>query len=134
MMTTQSQPWPIPSTNPVSTRSRLTTVALWALQLVAAGMFLMAGTMKLSGNPMMVDMFATIGVGQWFRYVTGGIEVVGAILVLVPSMARYGALALAAAMVGAILTHLFIIGGSPAMPIVLLAMVATIAWARWGVR
>jgi uncharacterized membrane protein YphA (DoxX/SURF4 family) len=93
-------------------------------------MFAMAGMMKLSGNPMMVDLFAAIGVGQWFRYVTGGIEVVGAVLLLVPSVARFAAVALAATMVGAILTHLFIVGGSAVMPIVLLTAVATIAWAR----
>jgi putative oxidoreductase len=129
-MTTNTQTWPTETTNRRSTRGRLATVGLWTLQLGAAGMFLMVGLMKLSGNPMMVELFAAIGVGQWFRYVTGGIEVVGAILVLVPSLARYGALALAVTMVGAILTHLFIIGGSPAMPIVLLATVATIGWAR----
>jgi hypothetical protein len=37
-------------------------------------------------------------------------------------------------MVGAIITHLFIIGGNPAASIVLLAMTATIAWARWQSR
>ena len=44
----------------------------------------------------MVEMFDKIGVGQWFRYVTGLIEVGGAILMLVPGMARYaGALEIA---------------------------------------
>ena len=41
-----------------------------------------------------------------------------------------GAAALAVTMVGAIVTHLFIIGGSPAIPIVLLAATSAIAWAR----
>jgi uncharacterized membrane protein YphA (DoxX/SURF4 family) len=97
-------------------------------------MFLMAGTLKLTGNPPMVQMFGVIGLGQWFRYVTGTIEVVGAVLLLVPSLAVFGALALAVTMVGAIITHLFVIGGNPAVPIVLLAMNATIAWARWRSR
>ena len=111
-------------------RSRLVTGVLWTLQIASAAMFLMAGASKLAGVPAMVQMFAAIGVGQWFRYVTGAIEVAGAVLLLVPSAAAYGALALAATMVGAILTHLFVVGGSPVVPLALLASTATIAWAR----
>jgi len=37
-------------------------------------------------------------------------------------------------MVGAIITHLFVIGGNPTVPIVLLAMTSTIGWARWRSR
>ena len=111
-------------------RSRAMAGVLWALQIFSAGVFVLAGVSKLAGVPMMVQMFGVIGVGQWFRYATGTIEVVGAALLLIPSVASYGAAALAATMVGAILTHLFVIGGSPAMPIVLLASTAAIAWAR----
>ena len=32
----------------------------------------------------MVEMFTTIGIGQWFRYVVGALEIFGAIGVLVP--------------------------------------------------
>jgi putative oxidoreductase len=114
-----------------SSRPRgIPNAVVWTLQVLAAAVFLFAGTSKLAGVPMMVQMFDVIGIGQWFRYVTGAIEVVGAVLLLVPSLARLGALALAATMVGAILTHLFIVGGNPAAPIVLLAATTTIAWAR----
>jgi len=34
-------------------------------------MFLMAGGSKLAGVPAMVSLFDQVGVGQWFRYVTG---------------------------------------------------------------
>jgi uncharacterized membrane protein YphA (DoxX/SURF4 family) len=93
-------------------------------------MFLFAGSLKLAGVPLMVQAFEVIGLGQWFRYFTGGLEVISAVLLLVPSLAFFGALALVATMVGAILAHLFIIGGSPAVPSVLLAATASIAWAR----
>jgi putative oxidoreductase len=105
-------------------------VALWVLQVAAAAMLGMAGFAKLTGNPDMVTMFGVIGVGQWFRYVTGGLEVLGAILLLVPALAGAGALMLACVMVGAILTHLFVVGGSPAIPFVLLIVLAIIAYAR----
>jgi len=117
-------------TTAVMERSRISVAGLWALQIISAGMFLMAGTLKLTGNPMMVQMFDTIGVGQWFRYLTGSIEVVGAVVLLVPAIASYGAAVLAATMVGAIITHLFIVGGSPLVPILLLASTITIVWAR----
>jgi uncharacterized membrane protein YphA (DoxX/SURF4 family) len=103
---------------------------LWALQILSAAMFLFAGGLKLAGVPLMVQEFGAIGLGQWFRYVTGAIEVASAVLLLIPSLAAYGAAALFVTMIGAIVTHLFIIGGSPLIPIVLLASTGTIAWAR----
>ena len=46
---------------------------IWTLQIASAAMFLFSGTLKLSGAPMMVQMFAAIGVGQWFRFFTGSV-------------------------------------------------------------
>ena len=115
-------------------RLRIRTVVVWALQLLAAGMFLMSGTLKVTGVPIMVQMFEAIGVGQWFRYATGTIELAGALLLLVPSLALLGAVLLAATMGGAVITHLFVIGGSPATALVLLAATATIAWLRRSER
>lgn len=131
-MTTTTHPahWP-PEAAPVpSYRSRGMTTALWTAQIAAAAIFLLAGTSKLAGAAPMVAMFDTIGIGQWFRYLTGTIEVVSGVLLLIPSLAFFGAAALVPTMVGAILTHLFIVGGNPALPIVLLATTAAIAWAR----
>jgi len=93
-------------------------------------MFLFVGGLKLTGAPELVALFDAIGVGQWFRYVTGAIEVVSAVALLVPSLAPFGALLLIPTMVGAISTHLFIVGGSPVPAIVLLIGSLAIAWAR----
>jgi putative oxidoreductase len=112
------------------TRASATTAAIWTLTIICAGMFLFAGSSKLAGERMMVQTFETIGLGQWFRYLTGIIEVGGAVLLLIPSLAFYGAIALAATMVGAVITHLFVIGGSPLVPILLLAATGTIAYLR----
>lgn len=115
-------------------RPRALTVALWIVTVAAAVMFLLAGWSKLAGNPQMVQLFATIGLGQWFRYLTGAIEVISAVALLVPSVALFGALALAATMIGATLTHLFIVGGSSAIPLALFVATSFIAWARWNSR
>jgi hypothetical protein len=93
-------------------------------------MFLLAGGSKLFGAGAMVVMFDAIGIGQWFRYITGLIEVSSAVALLVPSFAVFGAVALVATMIGAIATHLFIIGGAPAMPAILLIGAAVVVWAR----
>jgi putative oxidoreductase len=111
-------------------RSRSGLISLWAVQIALAGMFLLAGSPKLLGDPAMVGLFDAIGIGQWFRYATGLIEVVSALALLVPSFAVFGALALVPTMVGAVATHLFIVGGSPVLPTILLIGSAAVVWAR----
>jgi hypothetical protein len=108
--------------------NRVTNIALWSLQILVAGGFLIFGGMKLAGSPMMVQTFETIGVGQWFRYVTGSIEVVSSLLLLTPSLSRFSALLLAGTMVGAVLTHRLLIGGDPLPAFVLLALMAIIVY------
>jgi putative oxidoreductase len=103
---------------------------LWFLQIAAAGLFFFAGGSKLAGGAQMIQMFGAIGIGQWFRYLTGSLEVIGAAGLLFPATAPFAALMLAVVMIGAVLSHLFVIGGSPAMPAVLLLAMAVVAWAR----
>jgi putative oxidoreductase len=131
IMTTPSirtNQWPLDVTAP--SRSRAASIALWIVQIATAAMFLLAGSSKLAGVPAMVGLFGAIGIGQWFRYLTGSIEVVSAILLLIPSLAFFGALLLVPTMVAAVLTHLFIVGGNPAPAIVLGSAAAGIAWTR----
>ena len=111
-------------------RSRSGLISLWAVQVALAGMFLLAGSPKLLGDPAMVGLFDAIGIGQWFRYLTGLIEVGSAVALLVPSFAVFGALALVPTMIGAVATHLFIVGGSPVLPAILLVGSAGVVWAR----
>lgn len=106
------------------------TYGLWALKGLAGAAFLAAGLAKLAGAAMMVATFDAIGVGQWFRYLTGAIEVAGAVLLFVPGLQALGAGALAATMVGAILAHLLVLGPSALPAAVLLAITATILWAH----
>ena len=105
-------------------------IALWVVQVGVAAMVLMAGANKLAGNEQMVGMFQAIGFGQWFRYLTGALEVIGGVLLLVPRLAGVGGLLTTGVFVGAVGTHLFIIGGNPAVAIVLLVASLFIAWGR----
>jgi putative oxidoreductase len=113
-----------------SSTGKVINVALWILQIAAAAMFLMVGYLKLSGSEQMVGLYQAIGIGQWFRYLTGSLEVAGAILLLIPRTSGLGALLLASVMVGAVITHLFIVGGSPLMAIILLIVTTVVAWGR----
>ena len=115
---------------PAIPRGRVALVALWLTQIGLAAMFMFAGGLKLTGAPQLVALFDAIGIGQWFRYVTGSIEVVSAVALLVPGWAAFGALLLISTMVGAVFTHLFIVGGSPVPATVLLIGSLAIAWAR----
>jgi putative oxidoreductase len=107
-----------------------TSAALWLVRGLLALAFVAAGGAKLYGVPMLVEKFQHIGLGQWFRYATGGLEIMGAILLLLPRKAAFGALLLSCIMIGAVITHLFVIGGSPVPALVLLALNAIVAYAK----
>lgn len=113
-----------------SSTGKITNVVLWILQIGAAGIFLMVGFLKLAGNPQLVSLFQAIGIGQWFRFLTGSLEVCGAILLLIPRTSGLGALMLAGVMACAVMTHLFIVGGSPFGATILLIVTAVVAWGR----
>ena len=111
-----------------SGKARLIT--LWILSGLVALAFLGAGGAKLAGAAAMVELFDKVGRGQWFRYLTGLLEVAGGIGLLVPRYAFYAAGLLGVVMVGAIIAHVTVLGTSPAAPVVLLVLSGTIAWLR----
>lgn len=99
--------------------------ALLAIKALLTLAFGAAGLAKLAGAEMMVATFETIGWGQWFRYVTGLIEVGSAVLLWVPGMAWIGAALLTCTMVCAVIFHLLILGPS-AVPAMILGILAAI--------
>ncbi|SEI15789.1 DoxX-like family protein [Methylobacterium sp. 275MFSha3.1] len=105
--------------------SRGMTILAWSLQIVLALVFLAAGGAKLAGIPMMVQVFDLVGLGQWFRIVTGLIEVAGAIALLIPAYAGLAALLLGCTMVGAVLAHLTVLP-TPAAPAVFLLLLCVL--------
>lgn len=92
--------------------------------------FVAAGVGKLIGAEMMVQTFETVGLGQWFRYVTGAIEIVGAGLLWLPNRQVYGASLLVCTMIGAVLAHLFIIGPSVVPAFILGILAAILAYSH----
>jgi putative oxidoreductase len=107
-------------------------IALWVVQILLALAFVGAASGKLLGKPEMVALYEVIGIGQWFRYVTGLLELAGALLIVIPRTKFFGAALLAMVMVGAVLTHLFILHNAPTAPAVLLLLTGIVAWGRRG--
>src|SRR5580698_3933710 len=121
-----------PATATGASQRRGANIALWIVQALLALAFVGAASGKLLGKPEMVALFEAVGVGQWFRYVTGLMELTGAVLIVVPRTKFFGAALLSMVMVGAVLTHLFILHNAPTAPAVLLVLAGVVAWARRG--
>ncbi|XYI01913.1 DoxX family protein [Sorangium sp. So ce1128] len=118
---------------PTSKRLRPANIALWALQILIAATFVFAGVNKLLGlQQEMVENFARIGLGVWFQYFVGVLELVGGVGLLIPRVCSRAALLLAGVMGGAVLTHLFVLPPwyLASIPAVLSVVLGLIAWAR----
>ena len=109
--------------------SKALNMTFWVLQSLAAAAFLIAGATKHAGA-INLATFEKIGLGQWFRYFIEGLEIIGAILIMLPRTAALAAAVLAMTTIGAIGTHLFIVGRPPISAIVLLVATTAIAWYR----
>ena len=110
----------------IATPGKALNIALWTLQVLVALAFVAAGSGKLLGAPAMIALFDAVGVGQWFRYVTGSLELLGALLLIVPRKAAFGAVLLAGVMAGAVVAHLTVLHTAPTAPLVLFALTALI--------
>ena len=102
----------------------------WILCLLLTFVFLLFGGMKLVGKPVMVQEFNQVGLGQWFRYFTGTLEVAGAIGLLIPKVSRWAALLLGVVMVGALVAHFTVLHSPPALATILLILAVLTAWLR----
>ncbi len=110
--------------------ARLKTIGFWVLKLVLAALFLFAGGAKLAGLPAMVETFEHVGLGQWFRYFTGSLEVSGAALLLWPGTTALGALILMIVSIGAAFAQLLVLHEDVVHAIVLAVPLAAIAWTQ----
>jgi uncharacterized membrane protein YphA (DoxX/SURF4 family) len=107
-------------------------ILAWILTVFLAIVFFYAGGIKLAGVRAMVQEFAQIGIGQWFRYFTGILEVGGAIGLFVPKYRLWAALLIALVMVGATIVNIAVLHLMPLARItaVLLILSLMLAWLR----
>ncbi len=83
---------------------------LWTLRAVAAGIMLQTLYFKFTAQPESVYIFSSIGAEPFGRIASGIAELIASILLLIPSRSWMGALLGVGVMVGAIATHLLILG------------------------
>jgi putative oxidoreductase len=104
-------------------------VALWALQVLLAAYFVYSGSLLFGDD--FVKKFDEIGFGHWLRYLTGVLEIAGAIGLLIPPLCALAALGLVGVMVGAVGTELFLLEhGDAVLPLILMVLAAVVAWFR----
>lgn len=120
-------------TTPVVATGRAMSITLWVAQALLAVLFAFAGLIKLVGLQQEVDVFTQIGLGQWFRYVAGVLELAGAIGLLIPRLCGLAALGLIGVMAGAVIAHLTVLppAASALVPAAFGVVLGLIAWARW---
>ena len=82
----------------------------WVLQLTVAGILLQTLFFKFTGAEESVYIFSTLGVEPWGRIGSGVVELVAAVLLLIPATAPFGALLTMGLMTGAIGSHLTVLG------------------------
>jgi len=82
----------------------------WLPRVAVALLFFFVGKSKFGAHSSWIKTFEQIGFGQWFRYLTGIIQMLGAIAVLIPRIFPWGIVMLACTMLGAILAWIFLLG------------------------
>jgi putative oxidoreductase len=116
--------------------SKSRTIANWTLRIVLGVVFLYIGTTKLTGTGNTVEYFAAIGWGQWFRYLTGVLDVGGVVLLFVPKWTCFGASVIACSVGLGTLISLTVLRDDPtwgssamvAVPLALTLLAVLLAW------
>jgi putative oxidoreductase len=75
--------------------------------------FAVVGITKLTGTGNTAEYFAAIGWGQWFRYVTGSLDLLGVALLFSRRLTCYGAIVIAFSAGLATLISLTVLQGNP---------------------
>jgi uncharacterized membrane protein YphA (DoxX/SURF4 family) len=118
-----------------SSQTLARSVVVWILSILTAVLLVAAGLAKILGQGGWAARFDRWGYPAGFVVVIGVVEVVGALMLLIPRVAAPGATILAVVMLGAAGTHL-VHGETPriAVTLVLCAVFVAIAWLRRPTR
>lgn len=95
---------------PMTSLSNTQSIASWALQLTTAGILLQTLFFKFTGSAESVYIFTAVGAEPYGRIGSGVVELIAAILLLIPATVVFGAGIALAVITGAILSHLTILG------------------------
>ena len=103
---------------------------------VVLGLFFVAdGVIKLTGISKTVQLFHRIGWGQWFRYFTGGLVLVGGMMMLLRVRWTFAGAVLCACTVGTgALLYAFKLHRDPTLPTVLTVLTVALALLAYSAR
>ena len=90
--------------------NRRKSILIWLLRGLAALIMLQTLYFKFSAAPESVYIFSQLGIEPWGRLATGAMELIASVLILIPFTTVLGALLAVGIMVGAIFSHLFVLG------------------------
>lgn len=82
----------------------------WLLRLLVAGILVQTLYFKFTGAPESVYIFSTLGVEPWGRLGSGVMELIAAVLLLIPRTVAKGAVLSLGVIAGALLSHIFVLG------------------------
>ena len=82
----------------------------WALRIIAAVILLQTLYFKFTGAPESVYIFTTMGIEPWGRIGSGVVELIASILLMIPRTTWMGAALALGTIMGAIASHLFVLG------------------------
>jgi putative oxidoreductase len=85
-------------------------VFTWVLRLTAAAILAQTLFFKFTGASESVYIFTKVGAEPWGRIGSGVVELIAAILILIPRTTWLGALLAMGVMAGAIMSHLTVLG------------------------
>jgi uncharacterized membrane protein YphA (DoxX/SURF4 family) len=85
-------------------------ILIWVFRLTAAIILLQTLYFKFTGAEESVYIFSTLGMEPYGRIGSGVVELIAAILILIPRATLLGAIMGAGIMLGAIFSHLFVLG------------------------
>jgi putative oxidoreductase len=127
---------------PATTSPKSRAIVSWVLRVILGLAFLLIGVTKLTGTPHAVEYFEAIGWGQWFRYLTGFLDVAGAALLFVPRYMFYGTIVLVSSVGTATVLSLTVLRGNPVwgssamvlQPLVITLLTIALAWLTWPPR
>jgi uncharacterized membrane protein len=113
-------------------RGRALNITLWILQGLLAAFFIVASAApKLIGHESAAEGFDLIGWGDWFMYFVGVVELAGGVGLLIPRLSGLAAIGLGLLMIGAAIFNATVLDFPVLTPLILLVLVAFIAWGRW---
>ena len=105
--------------------NRVKLIVVWILRLLLAVLFAIQGIIKLNGSPGWISKFSGWGYPDHFYLAVGVAELLGAIGLLIPRLANFGALVLVVVMLGATATHVVHRERQVLTSLVLLALLVT---------